>query len=130
METKLIIERLQLTIDNLKKLKPEQFNYAEVVSEFDEEKGCGTVCCVMGFYPVWYPDHFKYHKNRSDGNYSVIHIFEDYHGITRHEKYALFYGERLDNPKIDSVVHKMCQVTIPEVIERFETLKRYYESKV
>jgi len=133
MENKLIIERLQLTIDNLKKLKPEQFNYAEIVTKFDETKGCGTVCCVMGFYPVWYKESFKYRKIKSGVSTFMYTVdnkeVESYHGITSFEFFSLFYGYGLAVPKLDSIVTMSEYVSLYEVIDRFEILKVYYENK-
>lgn len=54
MDTQLKIDRLQHTIDMLRTLKPDQFYYKSFVNEMHGD--CGTICCVGGWYPKWFPD--------------------------------------------------------------------------
>ena len=46
-------ERIQTVIDGLKKLEVEKFNFSEVKSK------CGTMHCVLGHLPTFFPNVFK-----------------------------------------------------------------------
>lgn len=102
MEKELIISRLESTIDNLKKLKPNQFKYDNFVSEIDPDTKCGTVCCVMGWYPQWYKMGFVYDKKgfleideevkeaqEVNTNSDLLRM---YHGISNDLIEAMFYA--------------------------------------
>lgn len=56
MEKDIILGRLKDTIDHLKSLPEDQFDYGSYVSEFNSGSSCGTVCCVAGWYPKWFPE--------------------------------------------------------------------------
>lgn len=49
------VEKLELILEKIKTLKPKQFNFAHFVSDYDEENGCGTVCCIVGWFPKFFP---------------------------------------------------------------------------
>lgn len=49
------IERLQKLVDFLKGLNRYQFRYSDYVSDCNDERTCGTVCCAAG----WMPEAFK-----------------------------------------------------------------------
>lgn len=55
MKKELIIERLEATIKMLRQLKTEEFCYESLVDK--EDGDCGTVCCVAGWYPKYFPEH-------------------------------------------------------------------------
>lgn len=48
MNTKLLREFAAWLEDNI---KPNQFDFSRVVSNFDEDKQCVTVCCAIGWLP-------------------------------------------------------------------------------
>lgn len=50
MKTKLLLQFADWLEQNI---KPEQFKFSRVVSEWDEEHQCGTVCCAMGWLPLF-----------------------------------------------------------------------------
>ena len=50
-----IIDKLKLTRKHMDELREEQFDYSKIVAAFEFENNCGTVCCVLGWYPKWYP---------------------------------------------------------------------------
>lgn len=47
------VEKLELILEKLKTLKPEEFVFYDFVVEHDT-KGCGTVCCVVGWFPKFF----------------------------------------------------------------------------
>lgn len=57
------VENLRLILSKLKTLKPKEFDFSSFVTEFDRENGCGTVCCVVGWFPKWFPNSGLIWKN-------------------------------------------------------------------
>lgn len=53
-------ERLEKTIDFLKILNPRKFDFGDVISKWDREKKCGSVCCVIGWVPAIFPRLVKW----------------------------------------------------------------------
>ena len=49
-------DKLEIILEKVKTLKEEQFRFEEWITEFDEEKSCGTVCCIVGWMPQWFPN--------------------------------------------------------------------------
>jgi hypothetical protein len=106
MEKKEILKRLWATIKKLVNLPDENFKYNLYVTKGDVDKGCGTVCCVAGWYPKWFPESGLKWRLIDDGyNRSVtlgywedlkIDILSDYHGLSLNIIYFLFYGNRID----------------------------------
>lgn len=43
----------------LRELPPESFYFGNIVDKKDE-KGCGTVCCAVGWMPMVFPDKVKW----------------------------------------------------------------------
>ena len=108
MKKSLILKRLWATIEKLVNLDPEQFSYSELVSEGNTEKVCGTVCCVAGWYPKWFPkaeliwdlsyssagfiqgiDLYPVNNNIST---NVSNKLSEYHGLNDDIIDFLFYG--------------------------------------
>jgi hypothetical protein len=56
---KTYFKRLEKLADFLDKLPREKFNFADLVSEIDK-KGCGTVCCAIGWTPKVLPHLVKF----------------------------------------------------------------------
>lgn len=127
-----VIEQLDLTIANMKTLKESEFDYSYLVSEFDEEKKCGTVCCVAGWYPKWYPESgFRWvvtnknwpsmrNNHYSYDSYNCIYqALSDFHGVSQYIVKILFYG--YDCTEFDFITPKF--YPLPDVIERFEKMR-------
>jgi hypothetical protein len=56
---KLVYTTIILTI------KPEEFRFNEFVSKFDKESGCGTMCCIAGWFPKYFPNSGFYWKENN-----------------------------------------------------------------
>lgn len=50
------IENLDKVISFLKELEEPEFNFGDVVSKFDQQNECGTVCCAAGWFPKIFPE--------------------------------------------------------------------------
>lgn len=112
MELQLILQRLKATIDKMETLSESQFNYLNIVTKFDFQENCGTVCCVAGWYPVWFPkEGFQYEIIYSDSDiagFDIVQVVDgipysgggqidlcEYHGLSLSIIQTLFYGETL-----------------------------------
>ena len=83
------VEKLELILEKLKTLKPEQFVFYDFVEEYDT-KGCGTVCCVVGWFPRFFPNSgFKWQEGD---------LLSKIHNSTRTEKIQLHLKELLGLP--------------------------------
>lgn len=107
MTRELILERLDATIKKLTTLKKEYFDYQYYVSEFDDQHSCGSVCCVVGWYPKWFPEvNIVYHDRTITINSeeSIYHTLEtllmNYHGINYQLMKVLFYGRSFEEGDI------------------------------
>jgi hypothetical protein len=135
MEKALILSRLQDTIDKLKELDPSKFNYSHFIDEYDADKGCGTVCCVAGWYPTWFPlAHLRYLV--SFGEVELISELGDpvdiqsalisFHGLGSVLVRALFYGDADEAIGIEELSSDdMRSAELKDVIKRFEIAKQY-----
>lgn len=56
MTKELKIERINGLLDMIQALKPTEFSYDYFVSEFNQENNCGTVCCLAGWMPKFFPE--------------------------------------------------------------------------
>lgn len=142
------IERLDATIEKIKTLKPEQFNYDAFVTEGKD--GCGTTCCVAGWYPIWFPESklkwvrsnnnydtkdtvlletsvMPFNPTSMDRNYYIIKSLVEYHGLTRKVIKALFTGDGLATVGSDDYILKsiwFCNDSkINDILQRFETVR-------
>lgn len=121
-----IVRRLKKTITRLNKLDRDKFDYSAFVGEFNQEKECGTVCCVVGWYPKWFPEsNIKWVWGGADisgGRVSVDRRLVNYHGVNEATIGTLFYGNSLwDNGKeIITSKSNMSSVTPKQVAKRFE----------
>lgn len=115
------IKRLESTLMRLMSLNEDSFYYATYVNQFAGE--CGTVCCVAGWYPEWFPESgFKWFRSVNEWiEVTLIHesmsgterIFERHdiiqahlsvwHGLPLEEIDYLFYGgATIDRPGFGS----------------------------
>lgn len=48
---------LKLILDKFKEtIKPDQFNFSTYVAYGQPELNCGTVCCILGWFPLLFPN--------------------------------------------------------------------------
>lgn len=128
MTTKQKIVKLNWTINKLKKLKPQQFQYNTYVEHFNYETNCGTVCYIVGWYPKWFPsskftwDGEKLSKLKHEDYLANIRgALKKYHGLEIEEINYLFYGEVYkEEPELSFLERK--HLTIENVIKRFERI--------
>lgn len=52
MDSKLLLEFADWLEQNI---KPNQFDFGEVINEYDSVHGCGTICCAIGWLPKFTP---------------------------------------------------------------------------
>lgn len=50
------IENLEKILGKVKQLQPHEFDFSKYITKFDFENKCGTVCCVLGYFPKWFPN--------------------------------------------------------------------------
>lgn len=102
MEKALILERLKATRTMMDTLKEEQFNYGNFIYEFENE--CGTVCCIAGWYPKWFPDSgLKWGKigdhlslvSDKPSYIAVFSVLSKFHGLNELTIFALFAGRHI-----------------------------------
>lgn len=125
------IENLEKILERVKTLKPEQFNFESYVTEFDEEKGCGTVCCIAGYLPQWFPNCGLSYKNR----WEEMTIVSQDHDITTHLKILvglpydwinyLFYGKSCP---VDSLPQLKITSSLEEVMDAWEKTIEYLKT--
>lgn len=139
MDQQLKIDRLAATIEKMKELREEQFNYTFFVSQFEEGKNCGTVCCVAGWYPKWFPESGIYWGQRTiNPNDSLLQIKDRlsyFHGLNIEIIKYLFFG---DGDSFDTLYTLFLEGPIScvdnrisDVIKQFEfVLKILKEGKI
>lgn len=133
MTKELILQRLQLTIDKLKQLSPAQFNYESYVTEFNN-KGCGTVCCVAGWYPEWFREAGlkwnELHGLISDESHP-LYTLAAYHGVNDEIIDCLFYGLSVRTKDNMRIIEPDGGITsdLSMVIEAWEQVYKAIENK-
>lgn len=108
--------------DGLMTLKPEEFKYWLLVSEFDYRTGCGTVCCALGWAPRFIPESgFYWRYGELDHRWGVsnflkaVSIFE----LDKSEINFMFYGCPIHEGEHDiEKFGKGYDATLQQVINR------------
>lgn len=91
-------ERLMKLAAFLSRLPPRKFNFKHVVAK-EDENGCGTVCCAMGWCPAVFPKDWEWAyqdvrlKRRATGYWS-FHDALRYFVLTEDEADSLFMPGR------------------------------------
>ena len=138
MELKETIRRLKLTLRQLKKAKPENFNMGTWM-----EKGehCNTVACAAGHATqnrtlrklglklvkgnnCYRESNCYYPTYKSHWGWEALIVF---YGLDRTDIFYLFDKEKYQKREGQCSPYK--RVTLPEVIERFETFIREKEKE-
>lgn len=143
-----VLRRLKKTITKLSKLKKENFNYELFVDKWNKEKQCGTVCCVAGWYPKWFPEAGLIWTKRShdlsagkgvNGGWSGIEYkLMKYHGLTEKAIGSIFYGRGLyerESLTMEVVIQQMVKdvqfdmdrVTVKQVTARFKKILKFVQ---
>lgn len=101
-----VLSKLNDTLKKMKELDPKKFNYAHFVTECDLNKVCGTVCCILGWYPLWFPESgfkwivptgvvIKIKLRFGENEMEDIELASlAYHSISSKLNLILFYGDR------------------------------------
>lgn len=55
------LRRMNKVLKNLIVLEPEKLDMRVCVRQHDGN-GCGTVCCVIGWFPKWFPKYWKWNQ--------------------------------------------------------------------
>lgn len=137
MEKQLIIERLQATINELEKLAPANFRFESYISEYAGT--CGTVCCVAGWYPRWFPDSELIWTVAGSGDVELSSKFgmmtssryikialKEYHGLDGQTISALFFGTELENVLPNVGFHV---VSLRDAIVRFKKVLNHIQNE-
>ncbi len=134
MAKQLVLKRLNATLKNLKELPNSNFNYGDFVKRKKTIDGvtCGTVCCVAGWYPKWFPksgltwDQFG--LSAPEGA-DVSDMLMKHHGISNDLVSVLFYGQKeiFNSQKNDLInieigIGDTYRVKKDEVVKLFETV--------
>lgn len=101
MDKQQIIARLKETIGHIDTIKEDEFDYSEWVSK--SERRCGTVCCIAGWYPKFFPAHFAWKEYENylypfgrSGHIGEIHgALIEFHGFRYRAINCLFIGSEL-----------------------------------
>lgn len=49
----------------LRELPPKEFNFGDVVTEWDDKRECGSICCAIGWTPKVFPDEVQWWQGSS-----------------------------------------------------------------
>jgi hypothetical protein len=119
-----VADKLQLTLDQLKNLSEDYFCYEKFISKFDNKNQCGTICCVAGWYPKWFPHAGLKWTNLLPDNKTHVNdvctFLANYHLLSRKVILDLFYGGNLLN---DSYRFKIKEISIES--SKFEVEQRF-----
>lgn len=145
MNKQKILSRLQATIDQLEKLKPKQFDYSLYVSNYSKRHKCGTVCCVAGWYPKWFPESELewvydemgyinlYDKSRE---YDTDEMLGIYHDLSNDIINFLFYGVGYRIPKLKSynifkyLKSKKYNNKVAQILSKYQTKLKISENNI
>lgn len=136
MKKELILKRLGETYKMLCDLKEEEFDYLHYVSKFSDSHRrhgdyCGTICCVAGWYPKYFPDaglEWNFKNVSMAGallpDHSIANTVQGtlslYHGLNDNIITCLFYGYDLKGTTLENwVFTKDYKVSLAEVRDRF-----------
>jgi len=85
---KVNIDKLIAFLNNL---DDKRFNFQQVISKFNKEHNCGTVCCAIGWFPKIFPERIGYTFNGDVASLSIDGHVDDYPSIA---------SELLDIPEL------------------------------
>jgi len=95
---------LQKLVEKSSVLPPEKFNYVKFVTATDQ-KGCGTVCCLAGWYPKWFPEAgIEWECFNSSLSMLIDGKIQKFHGISKTIVDAIFYGMKLKDDQKSKII--------------------------
>lgn len=106
MKRDLIIQRLQDTVQMMKNLKDSQFDFRGYVSRFDPHTCCGTICCVLGWYPKYFPESNLIWHQPIFGHVNLPWTLSSKRGNETHDIYVDIYRwHGFSNALIDAMFY-------------------------
>lgn len=133
-----ILERFQATLLMLLGLREDQFIYNHYVGKSDMENGCGTMCCIMGWYPKYLPESgliWRLNHNQTDITVSFGQCGDpdvqltNYHGISYDLMMAIFYGQSLSSPGVTHLNEiYLSEAGLKDAIERVQRVIELIET--
>lgn len=135
LNKELIIVRLEAIIKMLRGLKPEEFNYASTVLKWSSvDNSCGAVCCILGWYPKYFPEAGIRWVTVSDiPGVGAIGGLESaifrYNGLQGCVVDAIMYGSGLPIMDIPCIVGAMECCTIEDAIGRIDKVIKFLKEQ-
>mgnify|MGYP001182245430 CR=1 FL=1 len=80
---------VQLVLDRASTLTPSEFDYVSYIAAWDEEHMCGTVCCLLGWFPRFFPEQVDWFGFHPDDWYLAS---KERIGISRDLARSMFFG--------------------------------------
>ena len=65
-KTKIKLKNFEILIEGLKSLKRREWYFGRLILEYSSKKGCGTVCCAMGWFPRFFPKEMEWYTDTFD----------------------------------------------------------------
>ena len=128
---------MERTLEKLKTLKNEEFKFDREISKV--ENGCGAVCCIIGWFPQWFPEMgFVW---TVDNTYKTLMTY--YHGkplfcrevsqiydLTLDETNYLFFGDTENNDQLPTLNNNSNLKEVINAWEEFIRLRKKEEKEV
>jgi len=87
-------KRMEKLADFLDKLPRRQFYFGDIIDTWDWKKGCGSVCCAIGWTPMVFPKFIKWTESKgnveTEKNYGYVRVAAETFGITPSHAKDLF----------------------------------------
>lgn len=118
-------------------LKTGEFAYQHFVTSYDPENLCGTVCCIMGWYPKYFPESgldWEINDNKTDLSMSWKNgdpddVLAKYHGVSDDVIQAIFYCDVLPDVGGNHMEQiDLKDAVLADAIERVEKLIELIET--
>ena len=128
------IAHIKEVLEFSKELKSNQFDFSTYVTEAHNE--CGTVCCMLGWYPKWYPNDFKWKKDGWQNSGWAINITYDAHRFLEYTGFTEDLSIILYEPKYRKECTKyykrfppLKQPTLKRVRNRWKAVLKMLENE-
>lgn len=119
------IKRLEDTIKMVENLKDEEFYFGDFVKEGDAKNVCGTICCVAGWYPKYFPECGLAYELDDSGNVDITydigirHTLCMWHGLKLGTIEAMIYPtwqDKINEKYLDSTA------TLQEILNLYNNI--------
>jgi hypothetical protein len=146
MTNKQIANNLQIIYDKiLKDINPAKFNFRTFVTSFKKDKEghiCGTVCCVLGYFPMKFPNSGIIYQLQEDDSVELtltfdedcttddikVHVSELVGCDLKWVEY-LFYGENCEELKRENFPELSLRSSLKEVRKAWLGTIEYFNQK-